>query len=202
METGHSILPRKEAMLRASLSGLAGLLLLLLIGAEGYVGVALESLLGAIRGEPWAFEAFQYRQSRFDTLAVFDGSLLPAPQNYVFGASFAEVGSAAQEIQGPGSDVFLLHNSYPELLLTGGAIMLSAVQLLMTPAYRSLWRARLQEVRRVDRCVLVCFAVLTCWMLIYPVIYGPVTGCLFWIIVDYGNRVQNRSMSIKSAYQN
>jgi hypothetical protein len=162
----------------------------------------LESLLGAIRGEPSAFEAFQYRQSRFDTLAVFDGSLLPAPRNYVFGASFAKVGSAAQEIQGPGSNVFLPHNSYLELLLTGSVFMLSAVLLLMTRAYRTLWRARLQEEGRVDRCVLVCFVVLTCWMPIYPVIYGPVTGCLFWIIAGYGNRVQNRPMSIKSAYQN
>lgn len=193
---------RKEAVLRATLAGLAGLLFIWLIGAGDYVRVSLESLVGAVRGEPSAYEAFQYRQSRFDTLAVFDGSLLPAPLNYVFGASFAEVGSAAQEVQGPGSEVFLPHNSYLELLLTGGVFMLSIVLLLMARTYSTLWRSRLPRENRVDRCVLVCFVVLTCWMLIYPVIYEPVTGCLFWIIVGYGNRVQNGSKPLKSAYQN
>ncbi|MFW2358329.1 hypothetical protein, partial [Hydrogenophaga sp.] len=94
------------------------------------------------------------------------------------------------------------HNSYLELLLTGGAFMLSVVVVLMGRTYRTLWHSCAQGDNRVDRCVLVCFIVLTCWMLIYPVIYEPVTGCLFWIIVGYGNRVHNRPMPIASVAQN
>jgi len=193
---------RKEALLRALLAGLAGVLLLLLIGAGDYLRVSLDSLIGNIRGEPSAYKDFQYRQSRFGTMDVFDGSLLPAPLNYLFGASFAEVGSATQEIQGSGSDVVLPHNSYLELLLTGGAFMLLVVVFLMGRTYRTLWHSCAQGDNRADRCALVCFIVLTCWMLIYPVIYEPVTGCLFWIIVGYGNRVHNRPMPIASVAQN
>lgn len=192
------VLPRgelKEAILRAALAGLLGLLFLHLLGAGDYARVSLESVLGSIRGEPSAFKEFQSRQSRIDVLGLFNESLLPAPFNYLLGISFAEVGSAALEIRGPNSDVFLPHNSYLELLLTGGALMLSIVLFLMARAYRNLWRSKSQDERRIDRCVLICLAVLSCWMLVYPVIYEPVTGCLFWIIVGYGNRVHTSPSS-------
>eukprot|EP01041_Mallomonas_annulata_P025096 gene25096-46054_t len=151
---------RNEFLLRALLAGLASVLLLLLIGAGDYLRISLDSLMGNIRGEPSAYKDFQYRQSRYGTMDVFDGSLLPAPLNYLFGASFAEVGSAAQEIQGSGSDIVLPHNSYLELLLTGGAFMLLVVMFLMGRTYRTLWHSCAQCDNRVDRCVLVCFIVL------------------------------------------
>ena len=67
--------------------------------------------------------------------------------------------------------------------------MLSIVLFLMARAFRSLWRSGIMEERRIDRCSLICLIILSCWMLVYPVIYEPVTGCLFWIIVGYGNRI-------------
>ena len=179
----------KEAVVRAALAGLLGLLLLQLLGAEDYARVSFESVLGSIRGEPSVLVDFQSRQSSIDVLGLFKGSPLSPPLSYLLGISFSDVGSAAQEIRGLNSNVFLPHNSYLELLLTGGALMLSIVLFLMARAFRSLWRSGIMEERRIDRCSLICLIILSCWMLVYPVIYEPVTGCLFWIIVGYGNRI-------------
>lgn len=180
----------KEVVARAALAGLFGLLFLNLLGAEDYARVSFESVLGSIRGEPSALEDFQSRQNGIDVLGLFKGSLLPSPLSYLLGISFASVGSAAQEIGGVRSNVFLPHNSYLELLLTGGALMLSIVLFLMARAFRNLLCSVSMEERRIDRCSLICLIILSCWMLVYPVIYEPVTGCLFWVIVGYGNRVR------------
>lgn len=179
----------KEVLARAALAGLFGLMFLYLLGAEGYARVSFESVLGSIRSEPSAFEDFQSRQYGTDVMGLFKESLLPLPLSYLLGISFATVGSAAQEIGGLNSNVFLPHNSYLELLLTGGALMLSTVLFLMTRAFRNLLRSVSMEERRIDRYSLICLIILSCWMLVYPVIYEPVTGSLFWIIIGYGNRV-------------
>ena len=189
---GSIVLTREERLgvtIRALLAGLAGVFFLHLLGAEPYLWVAVDSVFGDIRGEPSAIKDLHLRQGTLQMLStVFDGSMLPAPLNYFLGASFVGVGSAAQEVLGPGAGVVLPHNSYLELFMTGGLVLLGCVLLLMARAYANLWPATKIASERVDQCALVCLAVLSSWMLVYPVIYEPVTGCLFWIIVGYGNR--------------
>lgn len=186
---------------RAILSVILGFLLIVFLGGEDYLRVSVDSVLGGIRGEPSALKDFQARQSSIGVLKLFGNSNLPLPFNYIFGISFSDVGSAAQEIRGSNSNVFLPHNSYLELFLTGGALMLLSVLFLMARAFKKLWGSRTQEERRIDRCVLICLIILSCWMLVYPVIYEPVTGCLLWIIVGYGNRV-HRSPPSKELLEN
>lgn len=179
---------RRDAFLKATIAGFLGLLLLWVLGGDDYIRVAVESVMGGIRGEPSALEDLKARQSMFDSHAASGSSGMPASLTYLLGASFVGVGSAALEIRGPNSSVVLPHNSYLEMFLTGGFLMLGIVLFLMARAYRVLWRSTAPHDRSVDRCALICLTALSSWMLVFPVIYEPVTGCLFWIIVGYGNR--------------
>lgn len=198
---GALVLPgsvKHEAFLRATMGGIFGLALLMLIGAGEYIQVLSDSLLGSIKGEPSAMEDLQARQSRFDTATVFGGSRISTALTFLLGASFAGVGSAALEILGPDSNVILPHNSYVEMFLTGGLVMLGVVVALMARTYRRLWLSAKEANALVDQCALLCLIVLSCWMLVYPVIYEPVTGCLFWIILGYGNRPLSKQQVVEA----
>lgn len=190
-----------EAVTRAIGAAGVGLVSLWLIGAQAYAAVSVDSLLGRIRGEPSVAQDFVSRQGMLSispdgpSMTAADGDLIgtllqfmATLLQYAFGTSFSRVGSAAQEILGPNAGVVLPHNSYLELFLVGGLLMLGAVAFLMIRAFSALWQSRSNPSARVDRCALVCLFVLACWMLVYPVIYEPVTGLMFWVIVGYGNR--------------
>jgi len=179
---------RSEYFLRIAASGITGLTLMWIIGAEDYIRVGMNSVLGAIRGEPSVVEDFQYRQGSIDWNVIFSSPYIPSWANYLFGASFYNVGSAAQEIRGPGAGVVLPHNSYLELFFTGGLLLLGLVLFLMLRASYTLFSTRGSESWQTDRCALICLTMLSVWMLVYPVIYEPVTGCLLWVIIGYGNR--------------
>lgn len=179
----------KDQLVRAftnvAMAGISGVLLLQLLGSGAYFWVTIESVLGGIRGEPSALVDLASRQhvpqstTNGEVTALF---------NFVLGGSFVNVGSAAQEIRGPMAGVVLPHNSYMELFLAGGGLLLGCVLFLMARAFANLWSSAKVSGENVDRCALLCLALLSCWMIVYPIIYEPVTGCLFWIIVGYGNR--------------
>jgi len=189
----HDSHERVEYFFRIAVSGVIGLALLKIIGAEDYIRVAVESVLGSIRGEPSAIEDFQYRQGSIDWNAIFSQSGIPSWASYLFGASFKYVGSAALEIRGPDAGVVLPHNSYLELFFSGGMFLLGLVLFLMVRAGQALFSSRGTVNWLTDRCALICLTMLSVWMLVYPVIYEPVTGCLLWLIVGYGNRQRQPS---------
>lgn len=180
---------RREVLVRVAVAGVLGLALLYVLGAGDYVRVGIDAVSGAVRGEPSAFEDLKSRQISIDIAAIMGGHFgFPVWLNYLLGASFFNVGSAALELRGHTAGVVLPHNSYLELFLTGGIAMLGLVLFLMARAGLRLYHARGTEEWPVDRCALICLIMLSAWMLVYPVIYEPVTGCLFWIIIGYGNR--------------
>lgn len=189
----HDSHERVEYFFRIAVSGVIGLALLKIIGAEDYIRVAVESVLGSIRGEPSALEDFQYRQGSINWNAIFSQSGIPSWASYLFGASFKYVGSAALEIRGPDAGVVLPHNSYLELFFSGGMFLLGLVLFLMVRAGQALFSSRGTVNWLTDRCALICLTMLSVWMLVYPVIYEPVTGCLLWLIVGYGNRQRQPS---------
>lgn len=189
----HDSHERVEYFFRIAVSGVIGLALLKIIGAEDYIRVAVESVLGSIRGEPSALEDFQYRQGSIDWNAIFSQSGIPSWASYLFGASFKYVGSAALEIRGPDAGVVLPHNSYLELFFSGGMFLLGLVLFLMVRAGQALFSSRGTVNWLTDRCALICLTMLSVWMLVYPVIYEPVTGCLLWLIVGYGSRQRQPS---------
>ncbi len=179
---------RQEALFRITASGAMGLGLMWIIGADDYIRVIVDSVLGDIRGEPSAFEDFQFRQGSLYSYSTPIKLYIPQWVSYFLGTSFLNVGSAAQEIRGLDVGVILHHNSYSELFLTGGLLLLGLVLFLMVRAGYTLFKSRGTGSWPTDRCALICLTMLSAWMLVYPVIYEPVTGCLLWIIVGYGNR--------------
>lgn len=170
----HDSHERLEYFFRIAVSGVIGLALLKIIGAEDYIRVAVESVLGSIRGEPSALEDFQYRQGSIDWKAIFSQSGIPSWASYLFGASFKYVGSAALEIRGPDAGVVLPHNSYLELFFSGGMFLLGPVLFLMVRAGQALFNSRGTVNWLTDRYALICLTILSVWMLVYPVIYEPV----------------------------
>lgn len=188
---------RREVCLRIVFACFTGVMLLALIGGLEYGKVCVSSITGSITGEPSLLDDFESRQGGGGGHAVslsfidsiLSNALLTRPFNYVFGASYSLVGSAAQEVLGPNAGVVLPHNSYVELLLTGGISMLGLVLYLMLGAFRALVPGSRMPESAEERCALVCLLLLSSWMFVYPVIYEPITGCLFWVIVGYGNRI-------------
>jgi hypothetical protein len=193
---GADLLFRRTRSLNRLMAGLLlGLALIVAAQAGGYLNASIRSVLGQIEGEPSAFGDFIQRQDETldsERADVFNELVPPFVRpvfRTVFGHSFGVAGSAAQEILGTDAGVVLPHNSYKEAYITGGLAMLAVVVLLMgRAAFRLIGDAR-QYGHAVDICALVCLAILTCWMLVYPVIYEPATGALFWALVGYGNRL-------------
>lgn len=170
--------PRSATAVRLVASVLLGLMFTFALGAGDYVSVSWRAVFGGLRGEPSAFQDFLQRQ----------GAGLGTLISIIFGESFGVAGSAAQESRGYDAGVPLPHNSYAEMFITGGLMLLIPVVLLMASAFRTLFVELRERPTSVGRCALICLALLACWMLGYPVIYEPVTGALFWVIIGYGNR--------------
>lgn len=180
---------RVDVVARGVLSGLFGVVFVLLIGADAYLSAAVRSVFGQIKGEPSAVSDFANRQWGFLLDLDFLGAPIQSLLVVLFGSSFGVAGSAAQELLGYEAGVILPHNSYLEMLLTGGIAMLGCTIYLMGNAFRNfVFEMRISKSRE-DCCAVVCLVMLACWMLIYPVIYEPVTGALFWSLIGYGNRI-------------
>lgn len=185
----------REFLKRSAYAYLFGAFFIMAIGADDYFMVSAKSVWGGLRGEPSVFESIQARQGELSNLNQPRGELSnlnqPLVFSLLFGRSYGVAGSAAQEILGTDAGVVLPHNSYMELFLTGGLTLLVLVVSLMLRAFQRLLPVVLRESGSVSElCALVCLIVLTFWMFVFPVIYEPITGSLFWTVVGYGNRVQ------------
>jgi hypothetical protein len=182
--------PVRVKMLRKFAMALVlGSLLLVLIGADEYLLNSFRSIFGGIAREPSALEDLKNRME-IDRFSMFSGPPLQVLGQFLFGSSFGVAGSAAQEILGKDAGVVLPHNSYVELFMVGGATMLGLAIALVVRAFINLAAVAADPQSAIDRCALACLVLLSCWMLVYPVVYEPVLGTLLWTIVGYGNRVR------------
>jgi hypothetical protein len=106
----------------------------------------------------------------------------PSPLvNYLIGGSYGIAGSVAVSARGE-PPAFLPHNGYLEIFLVGGIVLLAAFLALVALAARRLlahWRGGMPEAR----FLIVALAVLLIILAGYPVMYEPVLGSLFWLIV-------------------
>lgn len=200
---GADLVFRRTSSLNRLIVGLlVGLALIFAVQAGGYLDASIRSVLGQIEGEPSALGDFIDRQDgtldartqhdNAERAEAFHNLIPPSVRpalTTVFGRSFGVAGSAAQEVLGADAEVVLPHNSYVEVYITGGLAMLAVVTLLIGRAGWRLIRDAHRYGNAADICALVCLAILTCWMLVYPVIYEPATGALFWALVGYGNRL-------------
>ncbi|WDR02335.1 hypothetical protein PSQ19_17185 [Devosia algicola] len=188
---------RSRIISRSTISGLLGLTVLFCLGANNYLITAFQSVLGNIPGEPSVIGDLANRQLGGGLSEVPVAGVEASSYHWrdaigvLFGLSFGIAGSAAQEILGSGVNVVLPHNSYMEMYLTGGIVMLGVMVILMANAFRRIVSDVLRSRRAEEQCALVCMTVLSCWMFVYPIIYEPATGALFWSIIGYGNRLSH-----------
>ncbi len=166
-----------------------GALFMLLIGADDYLVNSFRSIFGGIAREPSALQDFQNRVE-IERFSMFSGTPFQILGHVLFGSSYGVAGSAAQEILGKDAGVVLPHNSYVEMFMVGGVTMLGLAIALIVRAFIKLVAVAAQPHCAIDRCALACLVLLSCWMLVYPVVYEPVLGTLLWTIVGYGNRVR------------
>lgn len=180
---------RMKMLRKFVLALVLGALFMLLLGADDYLINSFRSIFGGIAREPSAFEDFQNRVE-IERFSVFSGTPLEIVGHVLFGSSYGVAGSAAQEILGKDVGVVLPHNSYVEMFMVGGVTMLGLAIALIVRAFIRLVAVAAQPHCAIDRCALACLVLLSCWMLVYPVVYEPVLGTLLWTIVGYGNRVR------------
>lgn len=106
--------------------------------------------------------------------------------NVLVGSSFGVAGSSAFELRKPGK-AMLPHNSYMEIYLVGGVLLLLAFTALCIYTLRQLW---LKSRNDLFRSFLFASILLLAFMFTYPVIYEPITGGIFWLIIGVaGNPV-------------
>jgi hypothetical protein len=118
--------------------------------------------------------------------------------SYLFGGSYGIAGSVAVSARGE-PPAFLPHNGYLEIFLVGGVVLLAAFLAVVARAacnLLTLWRRDLPEVR---------FSIVALTMLLiilsgYPIMYEPILGSLFWLIVGASFNVARWAGSSGSAH--
>lgn len=108
----------------------------------------------------------------------------------LLGQSFGRAGSVAIEMNipyavGP-------HNSYLEIFIVGGVVMLGLFLALQWLTLKKLF-AKTKAGDPMAKILLLLFVVLSIFMLGYPNIYEPVTGSVFWLLVGIGAREEYAS---------
>jgi hypothetical protein len=98
--------------------------------------------------------------------------------NFLAGSSFSIAGSAAKTIRG--ELVILPHNSFLEIYLVGGMIMISIFITILILTYKKL---KLKSKNVFYQPILLSFIIIILLMFTYPIIYEPVMGSFFWLIV-------------------
>jgi hypothetical protein len=101
--------------------------------------------------------------------------------NFLFGGSYGIAGSVAVDARGEPA-AFLPHNGYLELFLVGGLTLLGAFIHLVARAGRALYALRRSDLPEV-RFLIVALPMLLSVMVGYPIMYEPILGSIFWLII-------------------
>ena len=143
-----------------------------LAGTGEYFGTS-DGVVGALHHRLYQLTvngiAMAYDQSDFYLLDV------------LFGSSYGLAGSAATQARG--GLAVLPHNSFLEAFLVGGVTMLSVLVAVLLSAGRRLWRAMMSRGDALPKLVFCAYTLLVLFMIGYPVIYEPILGSIFWILV-------------------
>lgn len=99
--------------------------------------------------------------------------------NVFLGSTFGIAGSAAVEIRGSGRAI-LPHNTFLELYLVGGGVLLALYLVIVAGTWRRLYRA---STTADGLFAFTTFVVLTAYSAAYPVIYAPALGVPLWLII-------------------
>jgi len=98
--------------------------------------------------------------------------------NFLMGSSFGIAGSAARTIRG--ELAILPHNSFLEIYLVGGMIM---ILIFITILYLTYKKLNIKSKNIFYQPILLSFFIIVLLMFTYPIIYEPVIGSFFWLIV-------------------
>lgn len=163
---------------------LAGILAASTIPAlSRYETVGIETLVGANGAAQGALHDITDRAFvRVDQGIALLAATPPSPVlNYVFGGSYGIAGSVAVSARGE-PPAFLPHNGYLEIFLVGGLVLLAAFLAVVARTAQnllSLWRSDLPEAK----FMIVALTILLIILGGYPIMYEPILGSLFWLIV-------------------
>lgn len=111
----------------------------------------------------------------------------------VVGQSFGRAGSVAIEMNVPYA--VGPHNSYLEIFIVGGVLMLGTFLMMQWLTLKNLFAKTLTG-DPIAKILLLLFVAISIFMLGYPNIYEPVTGALFWILVGVGAREESVTANV------
>lgn len=172
----ESVFPSKSLRWQIAVIALWYSFLALLPRTENYVSVAINSLIGRQVAVPGAVDDFA---DRF-IFWKYGGNIA----SYLFGGSFGSAGSAALELKVP--NAVGPHNMYLEVLLVGGAVFLVSLLLIQLLSVLSITKSS----QLLRHAMLPVLFLIYLYMTGYPIIYEPITGSLFWLIVGVCARSQ------------
>jgi hypothetical protein len=101
--------------------------------------------------------------------------------NYLLGGSYGLAGSVAVSARGE-PPAFLPHNGYLEIFLVGGVILLASFLAAAIQGARNLLALRRSDLPAV-RFLIIALAMLLIILGGYPIMYEPILGSLFWLII-------------------
>jgi len=154
-------------------------IIVLVIMANIGIGFKILAFYGTDEG-PGAYEDIIYRL----ITKPYNGVKLALKKsdfyvlNFLIGSSFGIAGSAARTIRG--ELAILPHNSFLEIYLVGGMIM---ILIFITILYLTYKKLRLKSKNILYQPMLLSFFIIVLLMFTYPIIYEPVIGSFFWLII-------------------
>jgi hypothetical protein len=180
--------------LRANRPWVAAMAVLIILGAalvaafvpalSRYEAISIAALGGAQDpagqsvGYAVADRAFFRVEQGLELLAEMPPSVLV---NYLLGGSYGLAGSVAVSARGE-PPAFLPHNGYLEIFLIGGVILLASFLAVAIRGARNLLALRRSDLPAV-RFLIIALAMLLIILGGYPIMYEPILGSLFWLII-------------------
>jgi hypothetical protein len=148
-----------------------------------YETVGIETLVGANGAAQGALHDIADRAFlRVERGIALLAAMPPSPLlNYAFGGSYGIAGSVAVSARGEPA-AFLPHNGYLEIFLVGGLVLLAAFLAVVARTARNLlplWRSDVPEAKFMIVALIILLVILGG----YPIMYEPILGSLFWLIV-------------------
>jgi hypothetical protein len=182
------------ARLRANRPWVAAMAVLVILGAalaaafvpalSRYETISIAALAGAQDpagqsvGYAVADRAFFRVEQGLELLAGMPPSVF---LNYVLGGSYGLAGSVAVSARGE-PPAFLPHNGYLEIFLVGGLVLLTSFLAAVIRGARNLLALRRSDLPEV-RFLIIALAMLLIILGGYPIMYEPILGSLFWLII-------------------
>jgi hypothetical protein len=182
------------ARLRAARPRTAAMAVLVILGAgvgaafvpvlSRYEAISIAALAGAQDpagqsvGYAVADRAFFRVEQGLELLAEMPPSRLV---DYVLGGSYGLAGSVAVSARGE-PPAFLPHNGYLEIFLVGGIILLASFLAVVIQGAQNLLALRRSGLPEM-RFLIIALAMLLIMLGGYPIMYEPILGSLFWLII-------------------